>query len=81
MQLARWWRPGCSLHMDLRETLLGPRAAQTHGPEALAETERLLRARAQSREDCLLGDLLTGAAPRVLNDALLRAAGLGEAFA
>lgn len=76
MQLARWWRPGCSLHMDLRETLLGPRAAQTHGPEALAETERLLRARAQSREDCLLGDLLTGAAPRVLNDALLRAAGL-----
>ena len=36
----------------------------------------LLRARAQSREDCLLGDLLTGAAPRVLNDALLRAAGL-----
>ena len=76
MQLARWWRPGCSLHMDLRETLLGPRAAQTRGPEALAETERLLRARAQSREDCLLGDLLTGAAPRVLNDALLRAAGL-----
>ena len=76
MQLARWWRPGCSLHMDLRETLLGPRAAQAHGPEALAETERLLRARAQSRTDCLLGDLLTGAAPRVLNDALLRAAGL-----
>ena len=76
MQLARWWRPGCSLHMDLREAVLGPRAAQASGPEALAETERLLRLRAQARDGCSLGELLTGATPRALNDALLHAAGL-----
>ena len=76
MQLARWWQPGCSLHMDLREAVLGPRAAQATGPEALAETARLLRVRAQNREGCRLIELLTGAAPPALNEALLRAAGL-----
>ena len=74
MQLARWWQPGCSLRMDLREAVLGPRAADHE--EALAETARLLRVRAQHREGCRLIELLTGAAPPALNEALLRAAGL-----
>lgn len=49
---------------------------RTAGPEALRKRNACCAPARRSREDCLLGDLLTGAAPRVLNDALLRAAGL-----
>ena len=76
MQLARWWKPGSALRMDLREAVLGLSAAEGGGPEALTETERLLRLRAQRRDGCPLSELLTGAASPALNDALLRAAGL-----
>lgn len=78
MQLARWWQPGCSLSMDLREAVLGPRAAEGDGQRSISETEHLLHIRAQRREGCSLGELLTGAAPSALNEMLLRSAGLSK---
>lgn len=70
MQLARCWQPGCTLHMDLSESLFGPEAGGG------AQAERLLRDRAQARGGLALEELLVGAASPALNAALLRAGGL-----
>ena len=72
MQLARCWQPGCTLHMDLSESLFGPEAGGG------AQAERLLRDRAQARGGLALEELLVGAASPALNAALLRAGGLSS---
>lgn len=73
MQLARFVEPGCTLHMDLREALLGAEEAHRDAFAWLAE-------RREARAKVPLCALLTGAASAALSQALLRAAKINNLF-
>ncbi|MBR4068579.1 MAG: aminoacetone oxidase family FAD-binding enzyme [Clostridia bacterium] len=70
MQLARFWEPGCTLHMDLSRSLTGSGETQITG----WLDSRV--ARVGGMELPPLGELLVGCAHPAVQAALLRAAGL-----
>lgn len=72
MQLARFVREKCVLHIDLREALLGDDFAAIPVDEWLGE-------RAQARRELPLLDWLTGAASPALSAALYRRCGFAPA--
>lgn len=77
MQLARFAAPGCALHLDLREAVLGPKAAaEPDADAAMCAVLTWLKARAEGRRELPLSALLTGAATPALAAALYRRSGL-----
>lgn len=68
MQLARFAKPGCTLHMNLSPAVTGKLLSR---PEA----EEWLRLRMQSRSGLPASQLLVGAATPALSKALLKACG------
>ncbi len=79
MQLARFYEPGCTLHMDLRLSLTG--AAETDTLFWLKARGDRLMAQGLSATLPSLGEVLTGCAHPALQTALLRMAGLTAADA
>lgn len=75
MQLARFYEPGCILHMDLRPSLMSDGSADA-AAWLQDRRERLLRQ--ESGDMPTLARLLTGSTQPVLQAALCRMAGLTE---
>ena len=83
MQLARFVEPGCTLHMDLRQSIMGD---EDMDAEAWLQKrlERISGKAAGSgccasiADECTLTQLLTGCVHPAIGIALLRAAGLRE---
>lgn len=82
MQLARFLTADCTLHLDLREAVMGP--SESRGSDA-PRTERAvldwLTPRAGERLELPLSELLTGAATPALAMALYRHSGLIQSAA
>ncbi len=77
MQLARFVTTGCVLHLDLRETVMGLRAAHDRDAGSAVHTAlSWLTRRAEGRRELPLSTLLTGAATPALAMALYRQSGL-----
>lgn len=83
MQLARFVEPGCTLHMDLRQSVIGDDSADA-GVWLQKRLERLNGKAAGSgdcagsADECTLSQLFTGCIHPALAAALFRAAGLYE---